>query len=99
MKAARLALMSHERPWIFYNKKTGKWGACGWVPFWKAKNQSTNYIPDNFLCTNNNGAWLKNLWQMSKTIDEKGVSGYPAVGNTDWLKVPLDAPINAKKLQ
>ena len=26
----------------------------------------------------------------------QGVSGYPAVGNTDWLKVPLDAPINAK---
>ena len=71
MNRTRVALsMSHERPWIFFNKTTNKWGACAWVPFWKAKSQSLNYIQDNFVAVNTNGSWTRNLWRASKQLDE-----------------------------
>eukprot|EP01010_Urceolus_cornutus_P002129 NODE_2731_length_478_cov_137.433566_g2153_i0.p1 GENE.NODE_2731_length_478_cov_137.433566_g2153_i0~~NODE_2731_length_478_cov_137.433566_g2153_i0.p1 ORF type:complete len:113 (+),score=17.30 NODE_2731_length_478_cov_137.433566_g2153_i0:55-393(+) len=85
--------LPHEQPWIFFNRKTKKWGPCGWQPRWNAKSQSVNYIPENMISPGKDGEWLRDLWLVSRKIDEKGIVGVenlPGLPNApDWVKVQL----------
>ena len=72
MKASRCMLaMAHENPFLLVNAKTGKWGAAGWAPTWKASVQSVNYIPENMVAPNADGTWLRTLWKVSRSVDAK----------------------------